>query len=567
MQSHRTFRVVFFVCSFLMLLSSPAWAQTKTFAVLPFSVNGPSDYAYLSEGIQDMLTTRLHWQDKFVSVERAKLANLPSLKGLAEGDAAKIKSQLGVDYLFWGSATIMGDSMSLDLKSMGPDGAIQPRSASVKNDQLIRTLENFAKQINASIFQTDGGQGLAQAQQGRQQVNAMNPGIVHNQADQNTEFFLNPQFRYAGDSTDEGRLRSSTLNFAANGMITADADGDGMQEIFVINNTEVHALRFDTDNRLQTLDTYKRSPTFRNIHVNVHDVDGDGNPEIIVGAVRVSTKGQDNVYEEYEPSSFILKYSNGKFTVLHDKIPFFINAVIRPPRYESVLVAQKRGSRELFDVGVYELLISGGQYQLGPRLLLPKEANVYNFVYLPQKERYKIVLVDKSDKLRVYTHTGERQSTSDKVYSGSAISLTDQFEPMGIQDDTILRDHYYVPLRMIPFNLDGDDNHELLVNHPVSVAAMFFERYRHFPEGEIHSLYWDGVGMNLVWKTRRIKGSVADIALNDVNNDGINDLAVLVNQHPGVLGMNKRRSLILMYPLDMSSQSGTINQEFRTDSE
>lgn len=566
MQSHRTFRVTFFVCSFLMLLSSPAWAQTKTFAVLPFNVNGPSDYAYLSEGIQDMLTTRLHWQDRFVSVERTKLADLPSLKGLAEDQAAKIKSQLGVDYLFWGSATIMGDSLSLDLKSMGPDGAIQPRSASVKNDQLMRTLENFAKQINASIFQTGGTQGQAQAK-GKQQVNAMNPAIVHNEADQNTEFYLNPQFRYAGDSTGEGRIRSSTLNFSANGMITADADGDGQQEIFVINDTEVQALRFDTDNRLQPVTSFKRSPTFRNIHINAFDVNGDGQQEIIVSAVRVSTKGQDNVYEEYDPSSYILGLANGKLSVLYDKIPYYINVVSRPPRYEPVLIGQKGGSRELFDTGVYELMPSGDQFQLGPRLLLPKEANVFNFVYLPQEERYKIVLVDKSDKLRVYTNTGERQSTSDKVYSGSGIGLTDQFEPMGMQDDLLMRDHYYVPLRMIPFNLDGDDRHELLVNHPISVASMFFERYRHFPEGEIHALYWDGVGMNLVWKTRRIKGSVADIGLSDVNNDGVTDLTVLVNKHPGVLGMNKRRSLILMYPLDTSSQSGIIDQEFRTESE
>ncbi|TVM35689.1 FG-GAP-like repeat-containing protein [Oceanidesulfovibrio marinus] len=570
MQSHRTFRVALFVCSFLMLLSSPAWAKQDTFAVLPFAVNGPSEYAYLSEGIQDMLTTRLHWQDKFVSVDRSKLANLPSLKGLAEDKAAQLKSQLGVDYLFWGSATIMGDSMSIDLKSMGPEGAIQTRSASVKNDQLMQTLENFSKQINSALFQT-GGQNMAQAPQGggqqQNQVNAMNPGLVHNEINQNTQFYLNPQFRYAGDSSGSGRIRSSTLPYSANSMVIADGDGDGQQEIFIINDDEVHALRFDVENKLQPLASYKRSPSFRNIHINAYDVDGDGQQEIIVAAVRVSTKGKDNTYEVYDASSYILKYRDNKFTVLFDKIPFFINVVTRPPSYEPVLIGQKEGSRELFDTGVYEMIEAGGSFQLGPRLLLPKEANVFNFVYLPQEERYKIVVVDKDDKLRVYTNTGEQQSRSDKVYSGSGIGLTDQFEPIGIEDDLLLRDHYYVPLRMIPFNLDGDDRSELLVNHPVSVASMFFERYRHFPEGEIHALYWDGVGMNLVWKTRRIKGSVADLGLSDVNNDGIIDLAVLVNKHPGTLGMNKRRSLLLFYPLDTSSQNGLIDQGFRTDSE
>lgn len=64
------------------------------------------------------------------------------------------------------------------------------------------------------------------------------------------------------------------------------------------------------------------------------------------------------------------------------------------------------------------------------------------------------------------------------------------------------------------------------------MSAQFFENYRFFPEGEIESLYWDGVGLGLQWKTRRIKGSVVDFALADPNNDGTKDLVVCLNTHP-----------------------------------
>ena len=93
---------------------------------------------------------------------------------------------------------------------------------------------------------------------------------------------------------------------------------------------------------------------------------------------------------------------------------------------------------------------------------------------------------------------------------------------------------------------------ELLVNKPLSVAAQFFENYRNFPESEIHALFWDGVGLSLLWKTRRIKGSVADFALSDVDNNGVPDLIAAVNTHPGALGLQNRKTIVIAYPLDLS---------------
>ncbi|HCG04895.1 MAG TPA: VCBS repeat-containing protein, partial [Desulfovibrio sp.] len=111
---------------------------------------------------------------------------------------------------------------------------------------------------------------------------------------------------------------------------------------------------------------------------------------------------------------------------------------------------------------------------------------------------------------------------------------------------------YFVPLRMYAVNFDRDDNWELLVNRPISTASQFFDRYRFFPQGEIHAMYWDGVGLNLQWKTRRIKGSVADFTVGDFNNDGTTDIVLCVNTHPGALGLESRKTMLLAYPLDLA---------------
>jgi len=109
-----------------------------------------------------------------------------------------------------------------------------------------------------------------------------------------------------------------------------------------------------------------------------------------------------------------------------------------------------------------------------------------------------------------------------------------------------------VPMRMLPVDIEKRGKYTLLANKPISVSAQFFARYRFFPEGEIHNLIWDGVGMSLLWKTRRIKGSVVDFTVADVASDGGLSLVVCVNTHPGALGFSQRKTVVLSYPLDLS---------------
>ena len=67
--------------------------------------------------------------------------------------------------------------------------------------------------------------------------------------------------------------------------------------------------------------------------------------------------------------------------------------------------------------------------------------------------------------------------------------------------------------------------------------------------------------MNLVWKTRRIKGSVVDYAIADADNDGNRDLVVCINSHPGALGVEGRKAIVLLYPLDLSKTSGSPSKD------
>ena len=92
---------------------------------------------------------------------------------------------------------------------------------------------------------------------------------------------------------------------------------------------------------------------------------------------------------------------------------------------------------------------------------------------------------------------------------------------LGVDRNYQMPSKYFAPMRLIVADIGHTGEYTLLINKPISTAAQIFDRYRYFPQGEVHALFWDGVGLALKWKTRRIRGSVAAVDLADFNNDGV----------------------------------------------
>jgi hypothetical protein len=227
-----------------------------------------------------------------------------------------------------------------------------------------------------------------------------------------------------------------------------------------------------------------------------------------------------------------------------------------PPNFTPQLVGQEWDATKVFASGVREVRKSGDKYTVAGRLTLPKDATAFNFAWLPggkSGEGDKLVVLAADERLKVFGPKGDELHKSNEKYSGSSVGIEHVKSMPGLGRDNVqIPDKYFAPMRMLPVDLDRSGDYVLLVNKPISMAAQFFERYRFFPEGEIHALYWDGVGLGLKWKTRRIKGSVCNLDLGDIMNNGVTSLIVGVNTHPGALGVAKRQSFLLIYPMDTS---------------
>ena len=538
---HTLSRVALALCAALLLAASALAAEAGTYVVLPFKVNGPAGFSYLEKAVPSMLASRLYWKDHAEPVDDAAAARGGRVSSSAGLD--KARAAAGADYAVWGEVSIVGDNAVMDVLVRGPEGREWRKNVKSPVNDLIASLQDVADSINADLFGRPVTASAANARSASM-VNQMNPDLMHNETTQR-QVYLNPQLRYQGN--DGTRLRSQNLPFASVGMEVADLDGDGRNEVALLSKDRVHVYRW-SEQGLKPLGEHKLPSNLTPMLLRSIDLNRDGSAELVV-----STYDPDYT----QPRSFLFSYRDGKFVTLADRLPYYLNVVRMPPDFMPVLVGQKGDPSRIFSrAGVHEMIPQGKSMSTARRLDLPEGANALNFAWLPGKpgeDTNKIVLLTGEEKLRVFTPQGASLYQSDESFSGSAIGIAEQTTMPGLgKSDVLIPSKYFVPLRMIPTDLEKDGVWELLVNKPLSVAAQFFENYRNFPESEIHALFWDGVGLSLLWKTRRIKGSVADFALSDVDNNGVPDLIAAVNTHPGALGLQNRKTIVIAYPLDLS---------------
>ena len=549
------------VMIFTLLCSSPSMALMSGYAVAPFTVKGPEGFAYLQKAVPSMLTSRLYWKGHFEPVpDTASLSPITSSK-----DAQSVAARANADYVVWGTIKINGNDAHVTANVTGSKGKEWRKEAKTTVSNLIVTLQNLSDSINSELFgrATVAPAAIAQ-QQDATGARSLNPNMIQNQQAQSSATYLNPQIRYQG--ADGSKMRSQHLPFKSVGMEIGDFDGDGKNEVAILTSNRVYVYRW-TD-KLNLLEEYKLPRTQLALSIRSMDLDRDKVPEIIISSVGVDTTitsaGQSMASlgtEPDKPYGHILSFKGGKMKEFCKPVRYYISVAYLPPDFRPVLVGQRGDLNRGFDAssGVHEMERDGKSFSLGHKITLPKDTNLMSFVFLPENSyssSQTVVNLNHNERLQVFYEKDFKDAlyTSGEPYSGSPAVLECPASMPGLgKDYSVNPNMVYIPMRMLVTDLDRNRHPEVLVNKPISVAAQFFNNYREYPEGEIQALSWDGVGLNLLWKTRRIKGTVIDFGINDVNNNGVKDLTVCLNTYAGALGIAKSRTVLVAYPLDLEN--------------
>lgn len=535
----------------LLFLMMQVPAMAATYVVAPFSVSGAQGYSYLGQAVPSMLTSRLYLQGKFEPVERQDAA-LKEKAPASKDAASALARRFGANYVVWGSITVMGDQASLDVSALSPDGKVWKEAATSPVNALIGGLQNVADSINIEVFgRTDVTRAAASA-------GSPSSAFVMNESRGRVQngTYLNPSLRYQGTEDERSQIRSQMLGFECLGMEVADINGDGRNEVLLLNENSLNAYVWKDGNKLVEIGSYDLPASMKPVLARHFKQDGR-NYIILTGY----DKGDTGAYSQ------VLQFAQGKFSVVVRNVRRYLNVAKIPPLYASTLIMQDSDRSKVVSGPVYEGRIRGDEVVRGGKLSnLPAQATVFNFSWIPAdkgKRGDHLALIAENETLLTYDARGNRLAGTEDTYSGSSVYVEGDrgigaLSSSGESSDMVL---YYVPMRMPVVDLDRDGRYELIANKPVTTAGKLFSNYRTYPQGEIHAMLWNGMGMELLWKTRRIKGTVCDVTVADVNNNGKLDLVVSVNSYAGLTSGIKTRCAVYLYPLDTTKVNATPNYQ------
>ena len=542
-------RLTFSVCLLLVAVAASAVsAAAKSAVVLPFTVNAPQSYAYLSKAVPATIQGRL---DRPGMLE----ARAGQGKASSQAEAQQALRSSGADNAIWGSVNVMGNDCTVTVNSVDKAGKTWSKTAQSPVSELTTNVQNLTAAMSKEVFGISGAvRTPGSTASGAPRGATANGDIVTNETGQQ-QVYLNPQFRYQGAGAEDGsRLRTQRLPYNMVDMAVGDFNGDGKNEVAILSDHDLRIYSWPANGQLKLLAETVVSRSNNNFSMRAIDLNRDRSMALVVATTEETSN---------RPYSFIYSFKGNKLTTVAERVPYFLSVMRVPPTYAPTLVGQAWDSLKLFAPGVRIMVKQDGKYTMGTRIDLPTGATVFNCVWLPAGRSGKgeqLVMLTEDERIKLFQgHGNTLVHTTMERYSGSATGM-DHYKGMpglGIDKNYQLPGKYYAPMRLIAADIGNTGDYTLLVNKPISTAAQFFDRYRFFPQGEVHALFWDGVGLGLKWKTRRIRGSVAEVDLGDVNNDGILDLVVGLNTSPD-LGIGSRQCMVTAYPLDVSATNPNV---------
>jgi TolB-like protein len=494
-------------------------------AILPFQIHSAENLSYLKEGIYDVISSRLAASGQIdvigkSNIERVLAEMRPSR--ITEEVAREAGIRLKADYVVLGSITKIAEFISLDARLIDTTGQKPASGAFAQTkglDQLMGKVDEFATDIGGKIL----GEPSVLAKEG--DLKAKSPysarskkgSIIHAQKA-------------------AGLKKSQKLPFEIKGLDIADVDGDGKNEIILMDKHTLWIYQY-IEEKLRALTTLKGGGGRDFLTLDAADLNGNGTAEIFI----TSIIGED-------VNSFILEYEGKAFKRLGDKNGWYFR-VLDLPQLGPTLLGQKMGLVESFSGPIRRFRWKKNRFAKGKKVKLPKETQLLGLAIadITGDGKGEIIRFDDDDRLRVFS-ADEKDllyKTSTK-YGGSNNFFDWERVPQIIASDHVAK-RVFLHGRIITLDLDGDEKAEVIVNKNHFSTGRLFDRIRLFDKGEVYNLAWDDMMLVEQWRTREIPGYIADYQVKDFDNDGDRELVVAIVSQSKTLKQSDSR--VLFYEL------------------
>lgn len=566
------FILIAFFLSINMNTVSASESSQKTLALLPLKISAQKDLSYLKNGLRSMLSSRLAANTGYKIADASLVEkNLSTSGPLVQPDQLQqLGKKIGADFVVTVDLTSIGTSYSLDAKVYKSDGSLPLEtfySSANNENELISAVDKLAIDIAERSFKKKVPTPSVPTVAHPSTPGAPIPPSSSFQTAHPDRAFMQPGqsgmptggspfIKPMGVSGHMGFTKTQNLSYSIQGLDVGDIDGDGTDDVVIASPNKITAYHL-IDNRLQKFGEISILAKNRIISVNIADLNNNGKAEIYATGIDWIT-----------PDSFAVEWENDDFTYLFKDEKWYVKPMDIPgPGF--ILAGQHGGIESPFTSGIYEMEIINGSLQSKDPLAVPDKINLYDFSMadLDGDGKVELIHIDQTDRLKVLQTSGRQMWKADDRFGGGlryvggksryaqSQGADSSFEGIDGAED-ISEDRIYIPSRIIVQDLNNDNLPDIIINKNLSTASRMLKNLKSYPSGELHGLFWNGIGLSELWRTKKLDGYVASYQLVKDKQD--NNKAVLyvglVMQTGWMDVFSAKESTVLMYQLDFSNQ-------------
>jgi TolB-like protein len=528
---------------FLSLSSFGSAYGASRVLVLPFDIQSDSDLSFLQKGISQMLASRLTSDASIEVISMAGPSAAAISKSSDEAAAVSTAAKLKTDYVCYGTVTVTNENVQTDawLVRTADETALVVFSQTGKNQgDVLQQVKSFAAEILKALGSKAPvlAQPVVQPQQqqaavdeSRRHPDTLWTGAVSTGA--------TPIRMMASDGKTEANVwRSLKFQTEIKSLAIGDVLGDKQNELVIINDDSVSLYRY-ADGKLELIDEVVGERDNTAIRVDVADINQNGRAEIFV----------TNLYKDKTLlKSYVLEWDGSRLVKIVQGADWYFR-VMSAPGKKPVLLGQQRGLVDLFSNGIHEMAWKNGTYAASSMADVPRGYSLYAFSSgnaLNEGKDMTVALT--SDlRLRVFDQTGDAEWTSSEHFTGGGVYMP---YPLEVNESDINKrlKRYYLPQRVIISDIDKDGKNEVILANNKDFLKNYLPNLRIFKSGHIECLQWEGLAFGLKWRTTDVSGQICDMAVGDLNNDGVDEIVFSVVDRTGS-AFNSARSYVVSWQM------------------